>query len=297
MGAVVAATTQAPIAAILILFELTGDYKIILPLMTACILSTLVAGLLKRESIYTQKLLWKGVSLEHGREEGLLRSLSVRRLLAREFTSFHPDLELERVLSRALADRQEVYPVVDADGALQGLVRFEDLRAVVREEDALSQLVVAADVALPPVWLDLEDDLNTALRRFSEHEVRGLPVKSKQRLVGMIYERDVIALYSQELNKLELANAVMSRRSFREGGTGVDLGGGLRLDEVPTPPAFAGQTLRQADLRRRHGVEVLYLKRSQQRHQVFPAPDLVLEPSDRLVVMGEPSALQSLRRI
>ena len=72
MGAVVAGATHAPITAVLIIFELTKNYDIILPLIASCILATLVARILKRESIYTQKLQWMGISIREGREEGLL---------------------------------------------------------------------------------------------------------------------------------------------------------------------------------------------------------------------------------
>ena len=81
MGAMVAATSHAPLTGIVIMFELTGDYEIILPVMVACILSTVIASSLKEESIYTQKLKWKGISLRQGREENILRHLAVADVL------------------------------------------------------------------------------------------------------------------------------------------------------------------------------------------------------------------------
>ncbi|MBW2619644.1 MAG: chloride channel protein, partial [Deltaproteobacteria bacterium] len=77
MGALVAGTTHGPLTAFLILFEMTGNYKIILPLMSACILATLMASQIKKESIYTLKLIRRGVNIRAGQEVNLLRSLTV----------------------------------------------------------------------------------------------------------------------------------------------------------------------------------------------------------------------------
>ena len=81
MGAVVAATTHGPLSAILILFEMTGDYKIILPLMITCIISRLMAGRLLKESIYTFKLIRRGVDIRAGREVNVLKSISVKDVM------------------------------------------------------------------------------------------------------------------------------------------------------------------------------------------------------------------------
>lgn len=64
MGAVVSATTHGPLAAILILFEMTGDYKIILPLMFSCIVGTIASSQLLRDSIYTLKLARRGIDIK-----------------------------------------------------------------------------------------------------------------------------------------------------------------------------------------------------------------------------------------
>ena len=68
MGALVSATTHGPLSAMLILFEMTGNYKIILPLMLSCILATIFAGILKKDSIYTLKLARRGVNIREGKD-------------------------------------------------------------------------------------------------------------------------------------------------------------------------------------------------------------------------------------
>ncbi len=81
MGAMVAGTTHAPITAIIIIFEMSGNYKIILPMMITCILSTIVASSLKKGSIYTIKLLRRNVDISGGMEQNILRSMEVGRFM------------------------------------------------------------------------------------------------------------------------------------------------------------------------------------------------------------------------
>ncbi|MBZ0113273.1 MAG: chloride channel protein [Thermoanaerobaculia bacterium] len=294
MGAVVAATTHAPLTAILILFELTGDYRLILPLMTSCILATLVASLIKSNSIYTQKLDWQGIRMKEGREESLLRSFSVRSLMSGDFTRFQADTPISEVLSRTLVDSQETYPVVDSQDHLVGVIRFRDLRSMVRDDALNNSLVVAADVALPPFQVSPDDNLQEAMSQLSAHEVHGLPVVQDGKVVGLLYKEPVLALYTREIKKLELAETLVSRQRFRATVPGVDLGDGLRLHEIPVSEEFVGQTLREADLRRVLGMEVLFLRRGEDGPRVFPDPDLVLGPKHRLVVLASPDSLVRL---
>ncbi len=77
MGAVFAGATRAPITGVLIIFELTGDYTIVLPLMVAIVLATAVSGRLSKDTIYTLKLRRRGIDIARGRPENLMRTLTV----------------------------------------------------------------------------------------------------------------------------------------------------------------------------------------------------------------------------
>jgi CIC family chloride channel protein len=90
MGAVVGAATHAPITAILIIFELTGDYDIILPLMICCIIATLLATRIQKPSIYTMKLLRRGVDVHRGRAVNVLDNVSVRELVRPNMVTVSP---------------------------------------------------------------------------------------------------------------------------------------------------------------------------------------------------------------
>jgi CIC family chloride channel protein len=98
MAAVLAGTVHAPLTAILLLFEMTNDYRIILPLMFAVIISLLVSERLQRESVYTLSLVRKGIRLERGRNIEVLDGLKVEEVMSKKYPILHTTDTLQQVM-------------------------------------------------------------------------------------------------------------------------------------------------------------------------------------------------------
>ncbi len=295
MGALVAATSHAPLTGIVIMFELTGDYQIILPVMVACILSTVVASSLKEESIYTQKLKWKGISLRQGREENILRHLAVVDVLQREFQSFQEDATLPEILSEAVGSTQTTFPLQAPGGSLGGVIRIQDLHRALEDRGALESVLVAADLATSIPALKESDTLENALELLNQSGTDLIPVvDAEEKLVGVVLGGDVMERYSHELQKIRLASTLAQRKSFSHRTEGIELGHGMRLAEVPVPERCLDQTLQETGLRRDLGVEVIYVLKGPYRVRKLASPELKLEEGDRMMVMAE---IESLRRL
>jgi CIC family chloride channel protein len=217
MGAVVAGATHAPIQAFLIIFEMTQDYRIIPPLMICCVISTFVAQALKRESIYTLKLIRRGVDLQAGRDVNLLKSMRVE-----DFMTWHPETVLEatpwRQLIKILPYSQHTsFPVTDSDGNLVGMLSLKDFREVLFEEGILD-VVIARDIAtIPAISVTTGDNLDLALRLIDDNGIERLPVVrgagKARKVVGIISQRDIISAYNQALKARELRASLTPYRS------------------------------------------------------------------------------------
>ena len=296
MGAVVAATSHAPLTGIVIMFELTGDYEIILPVMIACILSTVVASSLKDESIYTQKLKWKGISLRQGREENVLRHVSILDLLRRDHASFQEDTPLPAILAEALGSTETTFPVVTEDGRLSGAIRIQDIHRALDAQGALGSVLVAADMANPIRTIGEDDSVERALDLLSEGGAGLLPVVDREdKLLGVVLASEVMERYAHELKKLRIAATLSQRRSFSVQSEGMELGQGMRLAEVEVPKSLHGKTLGEAEIRRLHGVEVLFVLKGPYGIRKLAHPDVALEAGDRMLVMAEASSMEALR--
>ena len=207
MGAVVSATTHGPLAAILILFEMTGTYKIILPLMLACIIATIASGQFSRESIYTLKLMRRGVNIKEGKEVNVLKSLFVKDVMTSQVETINEALPLGQMAKLISKSKFNSFPVINDRQQLIGIVSFNDYNEAIFDEN-LKDLVVAKDIASTDlVTVSIDENLYTALEKISLKDFAVLPVVSAQdpsRLEGVISRRDIIGAYNKAVLKKSL---------------------------------------------------------------------------------------------
>lgn len=202
MGAVVAGTTHAPITAILIIFEMTSDYKIILPLMMCCILSTLIASTLKRGSIYTIKLLRRGVDISGGFEQNILRNLAVRDFMRDCSASISESVPLEEVIEAFRLKDASYLHTVNAEGRLTGIISFRDIRAFLEDPEELRRLTARDVATLEVATVRPDDSIQLALEMMSARGISQLPVITPDDcggLVGTLRQKDVLMAYDQEV--------------------------------------------------------------------------------------------------
>ncbi len=207
MGAVVSATTHGPLAAILILFEMTGTYKIILPLMLACIIATITSRQFFRESIYTLKLMRRGVDIKEGKEVNVLKSMFVKDVMNPHVETINEALPLGQMAQLIFKSKFNSFPVINDQKQLIGIVSFNDYNEAIFDEH-LKDLVVAKDIASTDlVTVSLDDNLYAALEKISLKDFAVLPVVSAQdpsHLEGVISRRDIIGAYNKAVLKKSL---------------------------------------------------------------------------------------------
>ena len=136
MSAVFAAATRAPITAVLIVFEMSNDYKLILPLMLASVIATVLAEYLFPESIYTLNLRKKGIHLRHGRDYDLMHGVRVREVMTTDPFVVSCDMPATKLRESFRQTNSHGFPVVDAEGNLAGVVSLRDYQEAIKRDDA-----------------------------------------------------------------------------------------------------------------------------------------------------------------
>ncbi len=216
MGALVAGATHGPITAILILFEMTGDYKIILPLMLACILSSVIASQIKRESIYTLKLIRRGTNIRAGKEVNIMKSLLVKDAMTKDVETVPEDMHLNKLLEHTFSSKRSSFPVVDRQGLLCGIITFQDFKEVVFEE-GLGDLVVVKDISIPEViTITGNKSLDEALKKIGLKNIEQLPVVDEhnpRKIVGILSRRDIFSAYNKAIINRSLARGMGEKDS------------------------------------------------------------------------------------
>jgi CIC family chloride channel protein len=204
MGALLAATTHAPIMAIIMLFELTLDYQIILPLMLACVVAHYVSRAFEPKSIYAESLKRKGDE----RIQHELSSLRVADLMKKDPVSVHEDAPFVEIAQNFIRNRFNYLYVVDGGHTFAGAISLHDIKAYLNSPE-LASLVIARDLLqdkFPTITPDAS--LGQALTQFSKLDGDRLPVvgdHGENRLIGSISKTDLILALAEQTKQEEPA--------------------------------------------------------------------------------------------
>ncbi|MEJ2239795.1 MAG: chloride channel protein, partial [Gemmatimonadales bacterium] len=245
MGAVVAAGTHAPITAILIIFELTNEYKIILPLMISCIIATLLATRMQRSSIYTLKLLRRGIDIHKGRAVNVLAGVPVRDVVQTDALSVSPDAHIGSVVAKLIDHPGTTVFVTSENDVLEGVIRADQIRPIMTDAPSLDALLIAQDVMVQGEYPKISpgDSLADVMRHLGMY--RGeIPVLEAGRLVGVIWPKDVIERYNTEIFKRDMAHNMVAAVSSDSNSEFVPAAKDAIVAEVQVPPGFVGKTIR-----------------------------------------------------
>ncbi|MBN1516124.1 chloride channel protein [Candidatus Sumerlaeota bacterium] len=298
MGAVLGCSMHAPLTGILMIFEMTNDYKIILPLMVSVITANVLAMKLFDPSIYTLKLLRRGIDLHAGRDVNLLRHIPVREIMREEVATCGLRDSLTVILSHFVARTVSSVFVIDGERRFLGRISIDDIRPLLDEVESFKQLMIAQELMITEDIPQIapHENLDTAMRLMERNQRTEIPVVEDGKLIGAVWPDDVIQTYNEELIKSDMAHNMAVAVS--KGAPAMQVPGveGLSMMELKVPSRFFNQTLDEADIRRKYGPTVLVVKRMVDgREKMQPlSPKFVLHEGDSMLLMG---AEEDLRRL
>ncbi len=298
MAGLLSGAMLAPITAILMVFEITSNYEIILPVMLVSILSAaVVARLTGNLSIYTFKLARDGVHLFRGRSPDLLLGRHVADHLRTRTETIRPGASAQSLMDRMLSSDSPQFYVVDPAGVLLGAIALADARRVLLSPPSLLDVLRAEDVMRRDIPHVLPSDtLSSALAKFAATRLQELPVVRSAddlRLLGTLAYPDVLAAYQEEILQADAPQA-FSGGVASLAGHPVVLAPGFELVEWEPPAAYHGQTLAAARLPDTLGVRVLLVKRrtpSGAIDALLPDARTLITPHDTLVLLGPSAAI------
>ena len=201
MAAMVAATTHAPLTAILIVYEVTQSYEVILPLMFAAVVGTIVARLVSKDSVYTFKLSRLGVRMGAMSDLTILRRLTSQDVPLKEAIPVLESDSAQKLLELMEKTGASDFVVTDVGGHYAGMVVSDDFREalVYRESIPLLQVSELRRCDLPTV--SPEETLDIVLDKFSRSDVQSLVVvDDSDQITGLITRSSLMARYQKALD-------------------------------------------------------------------------------------------------
>ncbi len=287
MAAVLAGAIHAPLTAILLLFEMTHDYRIILPLMFAVTVSMLVSQRIQRDSVYLLALARKGIRIERGRDVEVLEGITVGEAMETEFPSIAENATVADAADRLMRMRSHGMPVVNEDGDLAGILTLQDIDRGQSQTD--NRALTVGDICTRDLLVAYPDEsLGTALRRMSTRDVGRLPVVMRhdtKRLVGLLRRTNIIRAYDVALTR---------RAALRHRANQVRLGavGGMDVHEFTIQPGSACDGSQVGQIAWPHDCVIATLRRGSRL--MIPRGGTILQAGDVLAVVAEDAALNTV---
>ena len=205
MAAVFAGTSHAPISAILLLFEMTGNYKILLPLMISCVISVLLVRWMTKYSIYSLKLMRKGIDIDQYRVVDYMESITVAEAMIFNVITVLQSDTVKDVGLKIKSTNHRGFPVLDGHEKLLGIVTRKDINNALSKGESESEVrnVMSSDIIL----CFPDESIKTALHKMAVRNIGRMPVvhrDNKEHIIGLITRKSLMNAYNQALESTNL---------------------------------------------------------------------------------------------
>ena len=293
MAAVFAGAARAPLTALLIVFEMSNDYSMILPLMVAAVAASRFAQWLYPDSIYTEKLTRQGIRFAEGRDLDIMQAVSVGEVMNKSPEVVQKDLPLADLYRKFQETNLLGFPVLGDNDRLWGIVTLQDMERVLSQDVIQLRGLTVEDVAVvEPVCMYPDEPIWTAIQKMAPRDLARLPVINRDgsgQLLGLISRSDILRAYDVAIVRKQRGQLLgKSDVALREEGENVfieislqpsDNGVGATLQSLPLP-----ETINVVSVERGGMI-------------IIPRGRMRFDAGDTVTVFGRKDAMDRVREI
>ena len=201
MAGLIAGVLHAPLTAIFLIAEITGGYELFVPLMITAAISYLITKNSIKHNIYTRELAEQGALLTHDKDENVLTVMKLDDVIEQNFKTVSPNMCLGDMLHDAVAhSTRNLFPVVDENKALVGIVLLDDIREFMFETTLYKTTIVSTFMNNPPEIIFFEkDNMRAVMKKFQDSGAWNLPVVKDGKYFGFVSKSKLLTAYRREL--------------------------------------------------------------------------------------------------
>ncbi len=300
MAAMVAAATHAPITAILIIFEMTTEYSVILPLMISSILATVITTHVLEGNIYTIKLLRRGINIHGGADINILNRLEVGKIKQQLVEVIREDMKLGDLLEKMSKSDQQVFYVCDRDDKLTGVITQGMVRRFLNqmEEIPVDETVkTISNTHFPRI--DDNVPINEVLRLMLDNDMMAVPVVDKEgKLTGQVLRPNILRKYQDMLIQMQNAEQLAASMKYvhQHYHEKMEVIPGFLMVRINTPSEFVNKTVEGLNLRKKYHVDILLIRKAVDDgyEDQLPEPHIRLGQDDQLLIFGKKNDVESV---
>lgn len=307
MGASLAGINSIPITAILMIFEMSRDYSIMLPLMLCVIVSSTIVQIINKGTVHQKLLEKQGFHISSGRETNVLKSIYVDEIMHSDIITLNSKAHLNLVVTKLMESPYHKIYTVDDDENLIGVISETEIRPLITDYESLKNALIANDIAKNRVYKIRSDkDLDYALKLLSKQDIEELPVVSPsddRKIIGTISRNDILAVYNRESIKHNLAEGLSKELNTLDETHISKIADGYSIVEKKPFKDIVGKNLSELRFRNKFGLEILMIKKSSELFSenindnklVMPGPDYKIEEDDILVLFGTDENIEKIK--
>jgi len=201
MAGLIAGVIHAPLTAIFLIAEITGGYELFIPLMMRGSISFLITKNVLDHTIYTKELAKKGALLTHNKDQAVLTLMQLDDVIETNFKIVYPDMTLGEILMKSVAkSARNIYPVLDGDGKISGIVLLDDIRELMFNKDLYDSTLVKDVMHSAPEYIFYaEDSMKQVMRKFQDSGAWNLPVIKEGKYMGFVSKSKLLTAYRRKL--------------------------------------------------------------------------------------------------
>jgi len=298
MGASLAGINSIPITAILMIFEMSREYTIMLPLMLGVIVSSTIVQIVNKGSVHQKLLEKQGFKLSSGKETNVLKSIYVDEIMHYDAIILNSKTPLNFVVAKLMESPHHRIYTVNDQGNLIGAISENEIRPLITEYESLKNALIAEDIARTKISkIRSDENLDHALKLLTKQDIEELPVVSPEddlKVIGTISRNDILTAYNKESIKHNLAEGLSKEINTLDENIVSKIANGYAIIEKKPLREFIGKNLSELRFRNRYGLEILMIKKTAgifhesdaENKLVMPGPDYKIEEDDILVLFG-----------
>ncbi len=199
MAGVMSGVMHAPLMGIFLTAELTGGYDLFLPLLIVSALSYFTIKFFEPYSIYTMRLAQRGELLTHHKDKAVLTLLKVDNVIETDFKTVTPDMSLKQMVDVISQSNRNLYPVVNAEGDLIGVVLLDEIRNIMFRPDLYRRMFVSKFMSTPPAKIEIGESMESVMKKFDVTGAWNLPVVENGKYVGFVSKSKIFNSYRRVL--------------------------------------------------------------------------------------------------
>ena len=199
MAGVMSGVMHAPLMGIFLTAELTGGYDLFLPLLIVSAISYGTIKFFEPYSIYTMRLAHEGKLITHHKDKAVLTLLKIDNVIETDFVSVRPEMNLKEMVGAISRSSRNLFPVIDAQGALLGVVLLDEIRNIMFRPDLYKRMYVNQFMTLPPAVVDVGQSMESVMNAFDDTGAWNLPVVDGGRYVGFVSKSKIFNSYRRVL--------------------------------------------------------------------------------------------------